>query len=113
MKVSKVNQRNQQQYNKHELISYVYLSVNKLFQSVFDKNECGDYKEYNYYNLKEERIYRFGKIEGTVKIYYDNLKIMEEGNYKNGVRDGISRWYDQDGKVSIEYEYKNGELVKK
>ena len=73
----------------------------------------GDYKEYNYSNLKEERIYRFGKIEGTVKIYYDNLRVMEEGNYKGGVRDGISKWYDPDGKVSIEYEYKNGELVKK
>lgn len=74
----------------------------------------GDYKEFKSTSLKEERNYVNGKIEGTVRIYYDyNSKLMEEGNYKNGVRDGVSKWYDQDGKLSIEYEYKNGELVKK
>ncbi|MFN7603430.1 MAG: toxin-antitoxin system YwqK family antitoxin [Bacteroidota bacterium] len=74
----------------------------------------GDYKEFKSTSLKEERNYMNGKIEGTVRIYYDyNSKLMEEGNYKNGVRDGVSKWYDQDGKLSIEYEYKNGELVKK
>lgn len=74
----------------------------------------GDYKEFKSTSLKEERNYVSGKIEGTVRIYYDyNSKLMEEGNYKNGVRDGASKWYDQDGKLSIEYEYKNGELLKK
>ncbi|MFM8833216.1 MAG: toxin-antitoxin system YwqK family antitoxin [Cytophagales bacterium] len=74
----------------------------------------GDYKEFKSTSLKEERNYMNGKIEGTVRIYYDyNSKLMEEGNYKNGVRDGVSKWYDQDGKLSIEYEYKDGELVKK
>jgi antitoxin component YwqK of YwqJK toxin-antitoxin module len=59
------------------------------------------------------QIYKYGKIEGTVKIYYDNSKVMEEGLYKNGLRDGVSKWYDQEGKLTIEYQYKNGELVKK
>lgn len=73
----------------------------------------GDYKEYNYANVKEERIYQNGKIEGLVKIFYDNGKIMEEGLYKSGLRDGISKWYDQEGNMTIEYEYKGGELIKK
>lgn len=73
----------------------------------------GDYKELRYSSTKEERYYENGKLEGTVKIYYDNGKIMEEGLYKNGTRDGLSKWYDQEGNVTIEYEYKNGELVKK
>ena len=73
----------------------------------------GDYKEMRSSLTKEERYYENGKLEGTVKIYYDNGKIMEEGLYKNGTRDGISKWYDQEGNVTIEYEYKNGELVKK
>lgn len=73
----------------------------------------GDYKELRYSSVKEERYYENGKLEGTVKIYYDNGKIMEEGLYKNGTRDGVSKWYDQGGNVTIEYEYKNGELVKK
>lgn len=73
----------------------------------------GDYKEFKSTSLKEERNYVLGKIEGTVRVYYDyNSKLMEEGNYKNGLRDGVSKWYDQDGKLSIQYEYKNGELVK-
>ncbi len=73
----------------------------------------GIYKEWRYSATKEERLYKNGKLEGVVKIYYDNGKIMEEGLYKNGTRDGVSKWYDQEGNVTIEYEYKNGELVKK
>ncbi len=73
----------------------------------------GEYREYNYGNIKEERFYQNGKQEGTTKVYYDTGKIMEEGLYKNGLRDGVSKWYDQEGKVTIEYEYKNGELIKK
>ena len=73
----------------------------------------GYYKELRYNTTREERYYENGKLEGTVRIYYDNGKIMEEGLYKNGTRDGISKWYDQEGNVTIEYEYKNGELIKK
>ncbi len=74
----------------------------------------GEYKEYNYGNVHEERTYVNGKIDGTVRIYYDtNLKLMEESMYKNGVRDGVSKWYDQNGNLTIQYNYKNGELVKK
>jgi antitoxin component YwqK of YwqJK toxin-antitoxin module len=73
----------------------------------------GEYKEFNYTMLKEERSYQFDKLEGVVKIFYDNGKVMEEGSYKNGTREGISKWYDQNGKMTISYEYKNGELIKK
>ena len=73
----------------------------------------GVYRELINGTTKEERFYQNGKLEGIVKIYYDNGKIMEEGLYKNGIREGVSRWYDQEGNLSIEYEYSNGELVKK
>lgn len=73
----------------------------------------GDWKKFNRTRIKEERVYDNGKLEGMVKIYYDDGKIMEEGSYANGVRDGLSKWYDQEGNVSIEYEYKAGELVNK
>lgn len=73
----------------------------------------GEYREFNYTTVKEERLYKNGKLEGTVKIYYPDGKVMEEGLYKNGIRDGISKWYDQQGNVTIEYEYQNGVLVKK
>jgi len=73
----------------------------------------GDYREFNYTTVKEERFYKNGKLEGTVKIFYPDGKVMEEGLYKNGTRDGISKWYDQQGNVTIEYEYQNGTLIKK
>jgi antitoxin component YwqK of YwqJK toxin-antitoxin module len=58
-------------------------------------------------------MYVSGKLEGTVRIFYENSKLMEESLYKNGLRDGVSKWYDQEGNLTIQYEYKNGELVKK
>jgi antitoxin component YwqK of YwqJK toxin-antitoxin module len=73
----------------------------------------GDYREYNYTIVREERFYKNGKLEGTVKIFYPDGKVMEEGLFKNGTRDGISKWYDQQGNVTIEYEYQNGVLIKK
>ncbi len=73
----------------------------------------GEYREFNYTTVKEERFYKNGKLEGTVKIFYPDGKVMEEGLYKNGTRDGISKWYDQQGNVTIEYEYQNGALIKK
>lgn len=73
----------------------------------------GEYREFNYSTVKEERFYKAGKLEGAVKIYYPDGKVMEEGVYVNGLRDGISRWYDQAGNVTIEYEYNAGQLVKK
>lgn len=73
----------------------------------------GDYVEFNYSIIKEVRNYQNGKLEGVVKVYYDDGKIQEEGLYKNGLREGVSKWYDQGGKVSIQYEYKAGELIKK
>ncbi|NJN41431.1 MAG: toxin-antitoxin system YwqK family antitoxin [Flammeovirgaceae bacterium] len=73
----------------------------------------GDYKEFENSIVKEERFYKNDKLEGRVRIFYPDGKIMEEGSYKNGTRHGISKWYDQAGFVTIEYEYKNGELIKK
>lgn len=85
-----------------------------LRQSNFHNDlQEGEYKEFNYGTVKEERFYKLGKLEGTVKIFYADGKLMEEGLYTNGVRDGISKWYDQQGNMTIEYEYKAGVLIKK
>lgn len=73
----------------------------------------GAYVAYTMSRKAEEREYVEGKLEGTVRKYYDTGKLMEESNYHNGTMDGISRWYDQEGNVSIEYEYDNGKLVRK
>jgi antitoxin component YwqK of YwqJK toxin-antitoxin module len=103
-------------HDKREGISMEFTNNGSVLRRCNYHNDLreGEYKEYNYGNVREERRYLNGKIEGIVKIYYDNtLKVMEEGSYKNGLRDGVSKWYDQNGNVSIEYIYENGELVKK
>jgi antitoxin component YwqK of YwqJK toxin-antitoxin module len=103
-------------HDKKEGVAIEFTTNGTVSKRTFyhDDVRNGPYKEYNYGNVREERTYVNGKIEGVVKIYYDNtLKPMEEGNYQNGVRDGVSKWYGQNGNVSIEYTYKNGELVKK
>ena len=96
--------------------SYVELdNRGQLLTSAYyhDDELHGHWKQYLRTKVKEERVYVNGKLEGMVKIYYNNGNIMEEGSYANGIRDGLSRWYDEEGNVSIEYEYNAGELVEK
>ncbi|MEM7550056.1 MAG: toxin-antitoxin system YwqK family antitoxin [Bacteroidota bacterium] len=71
----------------------------------------GEWVQYKYTRVKEERFYLGGKREGESKKYHDNGKIMEESTYKNGVIDGTAIWYDNEGNQTIVYEYENGELV--
>ena len=73
----------------------------------------GDYLAYKNRKVIERRFYENGKLEGTLKKYYDNGNIMEESLYANGKLNGMSKWYDQQGNVTLEYEYDNGALVKK
>lgn len=73
----------------------------------------GDYTAYNYTRVIEKRFYKNGKLEGTVKKYYDDGSIMEESLYTSGKLNGVSKWYDQQGNVTLEYEYENGKLIKK
>ncbi len=101
--------------DKKEGMSLEFNTSNQLVKRCFYHNDQlhGEYKEYNAALLKEERYYEQGKLEGIVRIYYDDGALLEEGYYKAGVREGISKWYDKAGNVTIQYEYKNGQLVKK
>ncbi|MCG8386668.1 MAG: toxin-antitoxin system YwqK family antitoxin [Cytophagales bacterium] len=72
----------------------------------------GDYIAYNRTRVVERKFYNNGKLEGTVKKYYENGNIMEESLYKNGKLNGLSKWYDQQGNVTLQYEYKDGNLIK-
>ncbi len=73
----------------------------------------GDYLAYKNIKVVERRFYKVGKLEGTLKKYYDNGDIMEESIYENGKLNGIAKWYDQAGKVTLEYEYRYGQLINK
>ena len=39
------------------------------------------------------------KLEGQLKIYYENGKLETIGNYKNREREGNQKWYRENGKL--------------
>jgi antitoxin component YwqK of YwqJK toxin-antitoxin module len=72
----------------------------------------GPWVQYKFGKILETRVYRDGKLNGTVKTYDEKTyKVRQETEYKNGVQDGYYRYYDDNGNVSMEYQYKNGEKV--
>ena len=58
--------------------------------------------------LEFEKEYMKGKINGKVKIYYDNGKLEFEGEYVNGERKGKGKEYYDNGKLKFEGKYLNG-----
>jgi antitoxin component YwqK of YwqJK toxin-antitoxin module len=51
-----------------------------LRQSNFHNDlQEGEYKEFNYGTVKEERFYKLGKLEGTVKIFLCRWKAYGRG----------------------------------
>jgi len=72
----------------------------------------GPWVEYKFGKKIEERTYKNGKLEGSVKVYDERtFKLKQEAEYKNGLQDGFFRYYDENGNITLEYEYKNGEKV--
>jgi antitoxin component YwqK of YwqJK toxin-antitoxin module len=59
-------------------------------------------------NLRWERTYTDGKLDGVCKEYDENGTLREEIPFKNGKKDGIYRSYYSDGKLRNEASYKNG-----
>ena len=116
-------------YHNNELVKSITTYVNGLEEGahveIDDRGQLtlkafyhsgaldGEYIAYNRTRVVERKFYTNGKLEGTVKKYYDNGNIMEESLYKGGKLNGISKWYDQQGNVTLQYEYKDGDLVKK
>ncbi|RDB35137.1 MAG: toxin-antitoxin system YwqK family antitoxin [Spirobacillus cienkowskii] len=58
-------------------------------------------KYYESGQLKEERLFKNGVLDGEVKNYYESGQLKQEGLFKNGVRDGEYKLYNED-KIMIE-----------
>jgi len=72
----------------------------------------GPWIQYKFGKKIEERNYKNGKLEGSIKIYDERtFKLKQEAEYKDGLQDGFFRYYDENGNVTLEYEYKKGEKV--
>ena len=59
--------------------------------------------------LKEEKTFQNGKIEGVCKFYYEDGQLQFEGKFKNGKKDGQQRWWYENGQLEYEEYYNHGQ----
>ena len=52
------------------------------------------------------------QIDGMVKAFFENGKLMGVANFKDGLQDGEAIEYDKNGNVIKKVLYKNGNIVK-
>ncbi|MFT4759412.1 MAG: antitoxin component YwqK of YwqJK toxin-antitoxin module [Paraglaciecola sp.] len=72
----------------------------------------GLYGVYKFGRTVETVNYVNGKMDGVYRKYFNNKDdVQEERTYKNGVLDGALRFFNEEGKVVLEYDYKNGEKI--
>ncbi|MFH1767881.1 MAG: toxin-antitoxin system YwqK family antitoxin [Candidatus Omnitrophota bacterium] len=59
---------------------------------------------------RSEIPYRYGKINGTVKIYYENGQVMRIVPYKDGKKSGTAQNYLPNGELNRNESYDNDKL---
>jgi antitoxin component YwqK of YwqJK toxin-antitoxin module len=57
--------------------------------------------------VKWERTYQDGKLEGISKEYGEDGTVLAEENYENGKKNGISKVYYKDGTLRMETHYQD------
>jgi len=57
--------------------------------------------------VKWERNYQDGKLEGISKEYGEDGTVLSEENYENGKKNGISKLYYTDGTLRMETNYQD------
>ncbi len=79
---------------------------------VKENNEISETKEY-YSNGKIKKETKIVNGEGTTTTYYENGKIETLTPYKNNKINGSVKKYDKEGKLLKETSYKDGVEIKK
>ena len=95
------------------ITAYRFLLIKK--SSIYDPDN-GKKVEYYYGNTKQAEYTKVnGKINGALKVYYENGKLKKTGYYKNGLANGNFVEYDEEGNKTFEYyqsnDEKNGKLI--
>ena len=94
-------------YKSGELMS-LYRRIGVLYEDYYNEFE---YEE----DIEKAKEY-FKKLNGKIKLYYNNKKIEEESNWLNGKRNGFYKEYYYDGNLKLEGLYKEnkreGKFVK-
>lgn len=95
------------------ITAYRFLLIKK--SSIYDPDN-GKKTDYYYGNTKQaEYTMVNGKMNGALKVYYENGRLKKTGNYKNGFASGKFTEYDENGNKTFEYnltnDKKNGKLI--
>lgn len=95
------------------ITAYRFLLIKK--SSVYDPDN-GKKTDYYYGDTKQaEYTLKNGKLDGALKVFYENGQLKKTGSYKNGLANGNFIEYDENGIKLFEYymsnDTKNGKLV--
>lgn len=63
-------------------------------------------------NIKEERNFVNGRVEGEIKLYYESGILKELINIQDGKREGATIYFDSKGEFISEVFFEKGELIK-
>lgn len=95
------------------ITAYRFLLIKK--SSVYDPDN-GKKTDYYYGKTKQvEYTMLNGKMNGSLKVYYEDGQLKKTGNYKKGLASGSFVEYDENGNKTYEYnqsnDKKNGKLI--
>lgn len=95
------------------ITAYRFLLIKK--SSVYDPDN-GNKIDYYYGSTKKAEYSMLnGKMNGSLKVYYENGELKKTGYYSNGLENGKFIEYDEDGNKTYEYQKsndkKNGKFV--
>ncbi len=62
-------------------------------------------------NIKAERNYKDGKLEGIYRSYYENGVLKESGTYQNDKMHGVFKRFHPDGRLKAEEIYEDNLLI--
>ena len=62
-------------------------------------------------NVKAERQFKDGKLDGSYKLYHENGQLKLEGTYRNDRMNGIFKKYNSQGQLVSEETYQDDALL--
>ena len=62
-------------------------------------------------NIKAERHFKDGKLDGSYKLYHENGQLKLEGTYQNDRMNGVFKKYNVQGQLVSEETYQNDALI--
>lgn len=87
------------------ITAYKFLLIKK--SSIYDPDN-GKKVDYYYGNIKQAEYTKVnGKLDGVLKVYFENGNLKKTGYYKNGIANGKFLEYNEGGNKTFEYYMKN------